>query len=146
MKGFLPGDDAEARVVHESDFLLVKVASPRYLLAMKLYSARFDRDLDDAATLFNKVGFTTADQARDLLQQTYGASLLMPKHDYIVDDVATRATELRLQHTHEVAATAPIDGIMRRVAKRMQADRREQPQPRPTPERAREREDQGPEL
>lgn len=67
-KGFMPGDDPDARVISESEYLRVLVASPTYLLAMKLHSAWIDRDLDDAAHLFNEVGFATADQARDLLQ------------------------------------------------------------------------------
>ncbi|HMR49738.1 MAG TPA: DUF6036 family nucleotidyltransferase [Arachnia sp.] len=93
-KGFMPGDDPDARVVFESDYLRVLVASPSYLLAMKLHSARIERDLDDAARLFNEVGYTTAEQARDLLQSTYGAARLMPKHDYVVEDVAARAAAL----------------------------------------------------
>lgn len=44
-KGFLPGNDDDARVIFESGSLLVQVPSPGYLLAMKLHASR------DIATL-----------------------------------------------------------------------------------------------
>ncbi|WP_139738368.1 DUF6036 family nucleotidyltransferase [Actinomyces wuliandei] len=50
-KGFLPGDDPEARTVLEARHLLVQVASPAYLLAMKIHSGRGRRDMDDAVRL-----------------------------------------------------------------------------------------------
>ena len=55
-KGFLPGADEHPRTVFESASLLVQVASPEYLLAMKLHASRDERDLDDAALLFNRLG------------------------------------------------------------------------------------------
>ena len=79
----------------ESEALLVQVASPEYLLAMKLYASRDDRDLDDAATLFLRLGYTTAEQGIELLTSTYPAARLLPRHRYIVEDVAQRAAETR---------------------------------------------------
>jgi hypothetical protein len=90
-KGFLPGADENARVVFESEALYVQVASPEYLLAMKLYSGRVERDLDDAITLYRICGYQTADQGRTLLSASYPANLLLPRHRYFVEDVATRA-------------------------------------------------------
>lgn len=95
VKGFLPGTDARARTVYESDFLLVQVASPEYLLAMKLHSGRAERDIDDAVTLFNEAGFTSADQALNLIERTYGSQQLLPRHYYLTEDVAARAQERR---------------------------------------------------
>jgi hypothetical protein len=40
VKGFLPGPDPNAQRFYSSDSLIVDVASPRYLLAMKLFAAR----------------------------------------------------------------------------------------------------------
>ncbi|HEX4402089.1 MAG TPA: DUF6036 family nucleotidyltransferase [Galbitalea sp.] len=94
-KGFLPGQDEHPSTVFESESLLVQVASPEYLLAMKLHASRDERDLDDAATLFDRLGYTTAQQGLDLLTNTYPAGLLLPRHRYIVQDVAQRAVARR---------------------------------------------------
>jgi hypothetical protein len=40
VKGFLPGPDPDAQRFYPSDSLIVDVASPRYLLAIKLFAAR----------------------------------------------------------------------------------------------------------
>jgi hypothetical protein len=58
VKGFLPGDDPRARQVHESDSLRVDVASPEYLLAMKLFAAR-EQDVDDIVQLCAGSGLQT---------------------------------------------------------------------------------------
>jgi hypothetical protein len=90
-KGFLPGSDDAPQTVFESESLLVQVPSPRYLLAMKLHAARDERDLDDAATLFSTLGYTTTQQAIDLLISYYPEAQLLPRHRFVVDDVAQRA-------------------------------------------------------
>lgn len=90
-KGFLPGADEHPRTVFESESLLVQVPSPEYLLALKLHASRDDRDLDDAALLFNRLGYASAQECTDLLAATYPTGLLLPRHRYIADEVATRA-------------------------------------------------------
>ncbi|GFZ98992.1 DUF6036 family nucleotidyltransferase [Nesterenkonia alkaliphila] len=90
-KGFMPGEDDQPRTVFESESLLVQVPSPGYLLAMKLHASRDERDLDDAAVLFNRVGYTTAQECIDLLTDTYPAGQLLPRHRYLAEEVATRA-------------------------------------------------------
>ncbi|WP_211223308.1 DUF6036 family nucleotidyltransferase [Propionicicella superfundia] len=90
-KGFLPGPDEDAQVVFESDTLLVRVASAEYLLAMKLYSGRPGRDLDDAITLYRHAGYTTVDEGIELLEARYPGSRLLARHQYIAAEVATAA-------------------------------------------------------
>lgn len=95
-KGFLPGQDEHPTTVFESEALLVQVASPEYLLAMKLHASRDERDLDDAATLFLRLGYTTAEHGIELLTSTYPVGQLLPRHRYIVEDVAQRAAGRRV--------------------------------------------------
>jgi len=94
-KGFLPGQDEHPATVFESESLLVQIASPEYLLAMKLHASRDERDLDDAATLFDLLGYTTPEQGIDLLTNTYPTGRLLPRHRYVVQDVAERAAARR---------------------------------------------------
>ena len=61
-KGFLSGPDEHSRNVFESESLFVQVPSPEYLLAMNVLASRNDRDLDDAALLCNRLGFTSPDE------------------------------------------------------------------------------------
>ncbi|MBL8926481.1 MAG: hypothetical protein JNM77_09590 [Pseudonocardia sp.] len=100
-KGFLPGADEHPRTVFESESLLVQVPSPEYLLAMKLHASRDDRDLDDAAILFNRLGYTTAQDCMDLLTATYPTGQLLPRHRYLAEEVATRA------HAHRDRSQKP---------------------------------------
>lgn len=90
-KGFLPGADEHPRTVFESASLLVQVPSPSYLLAMKLHASRDERDLNDAALLFNRLGYTSAQDCIDLLAATYPTGQLLPRHRYIAEDIAARA-------------------------------------------------------
>lgn len=94
VKGFLPGDDLHPRTVFESESLVVQVASPEYLLAMKLHASRDERDLDDAALLFNRLGYTGAKDCLDLLSTMYPAARLLPRHEYIAEDIVSRAQVL----------------------------------------------------
>ena len=94
-KGFLPGDDASPRTVLDTEHLLVQVASPEYLLAMKIFSGRGQRDTDDAVRLFDAAGYTSVEQVIELLERTYPARLLLPRHRYIAYEVAERAQAAR---------------------------------------------------
>jgi hypothetical protein len=58
---------------------------------MKLQSGRAERDIDDAVKLFRLVGYTSAEQGHALLQSSYPASQLMPRHRFIVEEVAALA-------------------------------------------------------
>jgi hypothetical protein len=90
-KGFMPGNDESPRTVFASNSLLVQVPSPEYLLAMKIHSGRGQRDINDAVHLYNIAGYTDAKQVIELLERTYPARLLLPRHQYIAQNIAERA-------------------------------------------------------
>ncbi|KMY22921.1 hypothetical protein SAMN05421878_10827 [Actinobaculum suis] len=94
-KGFLLGNDPAPKTIFEFENLIVQVASAEYLLSMKLMSGRPGRDYRDAALLFNVAGYTTVEEAVNLLERTQPASLLLPRHRYICLEVAQLALELR---------------------------------------------------
>jgi hypothetical protein len=71
LKGFLPGPDPNAQRYYSSDSLIVDVASPRHLLAMKLFAARAEIDTGDIILLYRQLGFTTVDEGLDLVEQAY---------------------------------------------------------------------------
>lgn len=93
-KAFLPGADNQPITAFETASLLVQVASPEYLLAMKLHASRDDRDLDDAALLFKRLGYATAQECIDLLAERYPTGQLLPRHRYIAEEVVNRAQAL----------------------------------------------------
>lgn len=72
MKGFLHGVDEDRTLAIEHPALEVWVASPRYLLAMKLLSARIERDADDIALLLRLCGIAKVTDALDLVEAAYG--------------------------------------------------------------------------
>ena len=92
-KGFMPADPDTSQIVFETEWLRVAVASPEYLLAMKLFSARPERDIEDAVTLWKLAGYTAPEQGMELLERSYPARLLEPKHAYTVDAVADLASQ-----------------------------------------------------
>jgi len=87
VKGFLPGEDPDPRLFFESPFLRVSVASPRYLLAMKLRASRVDIDVDDIRLLLRLCGFTTVEEGLDLLERSYPSMLIEPKIQYLLAEI-----------------------------------------------------------
>lgn len=87
VKGFLPGEDAAARVVFDHPHLRVLTASPRYLLAMKLLAARVDVDQDDIVKLYELCGFTTAEEGLDLLAATYPGRTMAPRVQFLLEEL-----------------------------------------------------------
>ena len=85
VKGFLPGEDPRARPVFESDSLRVEVASPLYLLAMKLLAAR-EQDIDDIVFLYRLCGFTTASQGLDLVESLYPGQAISPRVQFLLEE------------------------------------------------------------
>lgn len=86
VKGFLPGPDPDPRPVFDAPGLRVDVASPRYLLAMKLLASR-DDDVDDIRTLFTACGFTRAAEGLDLVESTFPARLISPRVRFLLEDL-----------------------------------------------------------
>jgi hypothetical protein len=94
-KGFMPGGDDSPVTVFESEWLTVLAPSPEYLLAMKLFASRGERDLEDAAVLFNKAGYTSTQEGVELLMRSYPEGQLAPRHRYRLEEVAQLAAERR---------------------------------------------------
>lgn len=87
VKGFMPGADADASVIFERPGLAVRVASPRYLLAMKLLAARVDRDEDDIRRLIELCGLRSAQESLDLVAATYPSVLIQPRVQYLLEEI-----------------------------------------------------------
>lgn len=96
VKSFIPGEDPAAATFFESESLRVDVASPEYLLAMKLISARPGADVDDIRVLYGLCGFTTVEEGLEVVARAYPLSRILPKTQYllgeIVDDLRRRST------------------------------------------------------
>jgi len=121
VKGFLPGADPNPTTVFESASLLVQIPSARYLLAMKILASRDDRDLEDAATLVNFLGYTTADEALDALTSWYPVAQLLPRHRYlaqIITDLAATQRKRSRSTIEDQMRQAPIRRIDQPEARR----------------------------
>lgn len=87
VKSFAPGADPNARALLDLPGLTVTIASPRYLLAMKLLTSRIERDEDDIRLLLGLSGITTVDEALDLVADLYGRRPIEPKVQYLVAEL-----------------------------------------------------------
>ena len=87
VKGFLPGPDPDAQRFYATDSLIVDVASPRYLLAMKLFAARAEIDADDITLLYRQLGFTTVDEGLDLVEQAYPGRPILAKVRFLLTEI-----------------------------------------------------------
>jgi len=87
VKGFTPGPDPNAIRYYEGRALTVDVASPRYLLAMKLFASRVEADADDIAFLYQQVGFTTVEEGLDLVETMYRGRPVDPRVQYLLTEI-----------------------------------------------------------
>ena len=86
-KGFAPGDDPAQTLVFEGEFLSVAVASPKYLLAMKLLASRTDRDVDDIRFLYKLSGLSTAEGGVELLQSYYPSHVIPTRAKFLLQEL-----------------------------------------------------------
>lgn len=87
VKGFLPGRDPNARVLFDEPGLRVTIASPRYLLAMKLLASRVERDEDDLRLLLGICDITTVDEALTLVTDLYRNRPIDPRVQFLVAEL-----------------------------------------------------------
>jgi hypothetical protein len=87
VKGFLPGSDPGATVLFDRPGLAVRIASPRYLFAMKVLAARVERDADDIETLYRLSGFRTVEEALDHVQSLYPHRPVPPRAQYLLQEL-----------------------------------------------------------
>ena len=104
VKGFLPGKDPDPRLFFETPSLRVSVASPRYLLAMKLRSSRVDVDVDDIRFLFRLCGFTIVEEGLELLEHSYPALDIEPKTQYLLAEIVE---SIKIDETHRPGGNHP---------------------------------------
>lgn len=69
VRTYVLGPDAGARPVYENESLQVAIASPHYLLAMKLLAARVEQDTGDIRTLYGICGYSTRAEGTRLLER-----------------------------------------------------------------------------
>jgi hypothetical protein len=78
-----PGEDVLARTFSVPG-LDVSVASPRYLVAMKMSAGR-PQDLHDLMLVFRELGITRADEAADIAEEVHGTeSVLLPPREELL--------------------------------------------------------------
>jgi hypothetical protein len=86
-KSFAPGSDSAQTSVFEGRFLSVAVASPRYLLAMKLLASRTDRDIDDIRILYKLCGLATAEEGINVLESYYPAWIIPARTQFVLQEL-----------------------------------------------------------
>jgi Nucleotidyltransferase of unknown function (DUF6036) len=87
VKAFLPGDDHNATVLFDRPGLSVRIASPRYLFAMKVLAARVERDQDDLRVLYRLSSFQSVDEALDFVQGLYPQQPIPPRSQYLLEEL-----------------------------------------------------------
>ena len=87
VKGFLPAHDPASTVLFERPGLAVRIASPRYLLAMKVMAARVERDEDDISRLAELSGTASAAEVLDLVETAYPNVPIPPRVQYFLEEL-----------------------------------------------------------
>ena len=88
VKGLIPpGYDDNQQVVYCAPGLSVAVASPEYMLAMKVHAARAERDGEDIILLAQRLNLTSSEQVLDLAEAIWGPGRLQPKSQFVVQEL-----------------------------------------------------------
>jgi hypothetical protein len=86
-KGFMPGEDEDARPVPDITGIEITSASPQYLLAMKLMAMRVGEDDEDIEILLGECGLHSAEEALDLLKRMYSLQEPPPKTRFFLEEL-----------------------------------------------------------
>jgi Nucleotidyltransferase of unknown function (DUF6036) len=87
VKGFMPGEDEQARPVPEITGIEITTASPEYLLAMKLMAMRFGEDDEDIQILLRACGLRKVEDVLELLKRIYPSQEPSPKTRFFLEEV-----------------------------------------------------------
>lgn len=87
VKAFVPGDDPNALVYLDEPGLVVRVASPRFVLAMKLLASRVERDEDDIRVLLRLSSIATTEEAMQLVADFYPAAVVPATVQFLVEEI-----------------------------------------------------------
>ncbi len=82
-EGFLPGPDAQVGALLDLPGLAAAVASPRYLLTMKVFASGVDRDVDDLRKLYHVSKFLSLDEALAHVAELYGSGPTASRSEYV---------------------------------------------------------------
>jgi Nucleotidyltransferase of unknown function (DUF6036) len=86
-KSFAPGDDPESKIIFSTPSLEVSAASPKYLLAMKIFAARVSNDTEDIRVLFKELGFTRAEEGLALVESMYPKAVIPPRTQFLLEEL-----------------------------------------------------------
>lgn len=81
------GMDPAAKVYYDHPGLVVRVASPRYLFAMKAWSGR-EADEEDLRALWPLCKYASAAEALDEIKASYPTGAIKVKTQYLVEELA----------------------------------------------------------
>jgi len=87
VKGFLPGDPNEKKILIKKDHLTVWVPEPQYFLAMKGISARFDtQDAQDLKFLIKHLKIKSKEEVLDVIQGYYPKNRIPAKTQFFIEE------------------------------------------------------------
>lgn len=86
-KGFMPGNDEDARPVPDIQGIEITTASPRYLLAMKLMAMRFGEDDKDIEVLIRECDLQSPQETLDLMERMYPTREIPPKTRFFLEEL-----------------------------------------------------------
>ena len=86
-KGFMPGEDQDARPLPDIEGIEITTASPQYLLAMKLMAMRFGEDNEDIEVLIKECRLESTQDVLELLGRLYPSREPLPKTRFFLEEL-----------------------------------------------------------